>query len=696
MKRKTTIFKTIALAASMLGGVSFADAQTTLYYRTQTGTESDPKDAAEQAWAATDYDGTSEGSWTGDVTAVTLSSNAIKIESPSGESKSISKSLSYTGYPILTFDAVWNIGSKSGNNNVENRTYFMIGDQIRFQHYPRSSANWAKVTIGGNDIKQLDGSPVEASVDWTIHVVINTFTNTITEFSVSSSNSAFSMSLSDIPEAKRSLSSTSVYSTLTLGTEAGTKPVTSLKSIKVQAEKQVYQYTVNYKAAGESVVKTVSAYNYPGEAIPVQRIITGDDSEEYIVTDIDLPSQTIADDTDDADINVINLNVRKRYKCNLIVKNSFDGVIDEDFTVVTPLEESESFVNSWQYVFPLYKKKGDDYYKATLKSTKYGEEGTFEYDNITKTVEYTLAPFVCYVADEGPGTSIDYSNGTNTTIYKKKVSLGAFTKGYYTLTGRMGDGATRTFYIYSKIGEFVSESLGSLSGKNGAISTQTIYLADDVDELYLQNTGANTIYDYVVVERSHVNISAVDNLGYTFSSTLPLDFSGTSVRAYIATYDSEKDVIKLSSVTKVPANTGVLIFSNSEMTNQSIPVTTESTDDVTGNLLVAVSSAMTLSAASDDYENYVLAIENDKPVFKLIAKTSASMTAGQAYLHMPKRTGDAARSMRIVFDDETTGVADVRSKMSDVRGEYYNLSGQRVTQPTKGLYVVNGKKVIVK
>ncbi|MBP5376617.1 MAG: hypothetical protein J6Y41_01460, partial [Bacteroidaceae bacterium] len=342
MRKFTYLLKTLLVSAALLiggGSSAWAGEKTTLYHRATTTAD------GATVWSGTDYDGTSEGSWTGDVTAVTLSSNAIKIES-NAENKSISKSLSYTGYPILTFDAVWNIGSKSGNNNAANRTYFMIGDQIRFQHYPRSATNWAKVTIGGNDIKQLDGSPVEASVDWTIHVVINTFTNTITEFTVSSSNSAFSMSLSDIPEAKRSLSSTSVYSTLTLGTEAGTKPVTSLKSIKVQSEKQVYQYTVNYKTNDESIVKTVSAYNYPGETIPVERIITGDDSKEYIVTDADLPSQTIADDTDDAEINIINLNVRKRYKCNLIVKNSFDDVIDEDFTVVTPLEESEDFVHN--------------------------------------------------------------------------------------------------------------------------------------------------------------------------------------------------------------------------------------------------------------------------------------------------------------------------------------------------------------
>jgi hypothetical protein len=46
--------------------------------------------------------------------------------------------------------------------------------------------------------------------------------------------------------------------------------------------------------------------------------------------------------------------------------------------------------------------------------------------------------------------------------------------------------------------------------------------------------------------------------------------------------------------------------------------------------------------------------------------------------------------------DETKDVNEVRVKMEDERGEYYDLQGRRVAQPTKGLYIVNGKKVFIK
>lgn len=50
----------------------------------------------------------------------------------------------------------------------------------------------------------------------------------------------------------------------------------------------------------------------------------------------------------------------------------------------------------------------------------------------------------------------------------------------------------------------------------------------------------------------------------------------------------------------------------------------------------------------------------------------------------------------LTVTESTTGIAEVRSQMSDVRGTYYNLAGQRVEKPVKGLYISNGKKYVAK
>jgi len=48
-----------------------------------------------------------------------------------------------------------------------------------------------------------------------------------------------------------------------------------------------------------------------------------------------------------------------------------------------------------------------------------------------------------------------------------------------------------------------------------------------------------------------------------------------------------------------------------------------------------------------------------------------------------------------VFDNEATGIKSVVGPEAKAEG-VYNLSGQRVSQPTKGIYIVNGKKTIMK
>ena len=44
----------------------------------------------------------------------------------------------------------------------------------------------------------------------------------------------------------------------------------------------------------------------------------------------------------------------------------------------------------------------------------------------------------------------------------------------------------------------------------------------------------------------------------------------------------------------------------------------------------------------------------------------------------------------------TVGINNVKTAVNNVNGEIYNLSGQRVNKATKGLYIVNGKKMILK
>ena len=81
-------------------------------------------------------------------------------------------------------------------------------------------------------------------------------------------------------------------------------------------------------------------------------------------------------------------------------------------------------------------------------------------------------------------------------------------------------------------------------------------------------------------------------------------------------------------------------------------------------------------------------INNDGKLQK--GGSGATINSFRAYLT------DVSGAREINFEDETTGLTDVSSKTSDGRGECFNLAGQRVAQPTKGLYIVNGRKVVIK
>ena len=121
----------------------------------------------------------------------------------------------------------------------------------------------------------------------------------------------------------------------------------------------------------------------------------------------------------------------------------------------------------------------------------------------------------------------------------------------------------------------------------------------------------------------------------------------------------------------------------------SVPVIASS-ETAKGSLEGNVAAA-TAFDAFEGYTLYILTKSGDEAQFNPMG--SGSLAAGKAYLKVAKTAGEA-RSFKVVFADETTGINSVKAEAS-AEG-IYSLSGQRVANPVKGLYIVNGKKVIIK
>jgi hypothetical protein len=134
----------------------------------------------------------------------------------------------------------------------------------------------------------------------------------------------------------------------------------------------------------------------------------------------------------------------------------------------------------------------------------------------------------------------------------------------------------------------------------------------------------------------------------------------------------------LTGVTKIRANQPVLLKGEGVKT---ATVLNEAPAAVTNELAISTGG---------EIDGFVLAKKNDKVGFYKWA--GGSLTSGKVYLPAPA----GARDYLEFSFDETTALTLVNSEKRTVNSDIYNLAGQRVAQPTKGLYIVNGKKVVIK
>lgn len=182
-------------------------------------------------------------------------------------------------------------------------------------------------------------------------------------------------------------------------------------------------------------------------------------------------------------------------------------------------------------------------------------------------------------------------------------------------------------------------------------------------------------------------------LGYqTFAADCALDFTNATVKAYIAKNVNDGKVF-LQQVTKVPTGTGLLLEGTDA---EAIPViTTNDADDVSDNLLHA-GDGSTISK-EDGYDKYVLAADDNNTTvsFYLINNTSATVAKGKSYLKVPVQQSNNARQLTFSFWGDVTGIKSVNNPpLTD--NTFYNIAGQRVANPTHGLYIRNGKKIYIK
>lgn len=112
------------------------------------------------------------------------------------------------------------------------------------------------------------------------------------------------------------------------------------------------------------------------------------------------------------------------------------------------------------------------------------------------------------------------------------------------------------------------------------------------------------------------------------------------------------------------------------------------------NLMKGVTEDTYISRTDGDYTNYIFTKKNSNLGFYLT--NAGTFPAYKAYLQLPTASVAASKLLTLDFEDETSAINDVAPMKRQEDNKFFNLSGQRVTQATRGLYIVNGKKMVVK
>jgi len=242
-----------------------------------------------------------------------------------------------------------------------------------------------------------------------------------------------------------------------------------------------------------------------------------------------------------------------------------------------------------------------------------------------------------------------------------------------------------------------------------SVEGRTLLESANPNCLFVANAGKLSNTNNVIVDGTCANLELVDGkpfkapaaftataakftkpVGEAGYATMVIPFAAalpTGVKAYNLTGVAGES-ITYSSAETIAAHSPVMIKAapnDYEFTASNVSIAATADGVVTNGLLNGTYATTTAAA---DAANYVLQNNANGVNFYLVKGTPATVKPFRAYLTAPTN----ARALS--FDFNTTGVNHV--KVNSENAEVYSLSGQRVAAPQKGLYIVNGKKVIVK
>ena len=181
--------------------------------------------------------------------------------------------------------------------------------------------------------------------------------------------------------------------------------------------------------------------------------------------------------------------------------------------------------------------------------------------------------------------------------------------------------------------------------------------------------------------------------------SLYLDYPVTipeGIEAYTGTLDAKEETLTMKQVEgTIPANTAVIV--KSATAGPYVFKETSTAASIESNSLKGVTADTDIATlVTPDKTLLTLGTKGGKVAFRKPATGTAQVKANKAYLLVNTPSGEKPKTVKMIFDGETTGISEFTANEDATNAPLFNLNGQRVNANAKGLLIKNGKKIIIK
>ena len=288
------------------------------------------------------------------------------------------------------------------------------------------------------------------------------------------------------------------------------------------------------------------------------------------------------------------------------------------------------------------------------------------------------------------GTTAAVNNGANLTM--SSIAAGKYTVTVNSSVRRKNEDILKV-QVSTDNKEWTDAGLITLKdSKGGNYSIENVNLPKDGSIRLVENKNQNMCHyiDYVTLYRTGdaTETVSVSDAGYaTYATKYNIEVpESNDVKVMTVKVNAEGTAVELNEVaakTVIPAGTGILV--KAAQGDYNFVVTSKAVTTLDNDLKVAKEAV-----TSDGAKYFALTTLSDGKVGFAKVANGVNIPAGKAYLEVTK--GSPAKFFGL--DGEATGINSVKTAKAD--GAYYTLEGVKTTKPVKGLYIHNGKKIVVK